>query len=117
MGESHTIKYLDFEKDPNGRWYVILDDWEGDREELEMVMEADTMLDILSQGDSPINVTISKEPFENPTFELTFRKEEAGGGNYKLKGEFFEFPVWLCHVTKFVYGDLPKKLYCARNED
>jgi len=23
-----------------------------------------------------------------------------------------QFDVWLCHVTKFVFGYLPKKMYC-----
>lgn len=28
---------IDFEKDPDGRWYAIVPEWKGDRAELEMV--------------------------------------------------------------------------------
>jgi hypothetical protein len=99
-----------FEKE-NNKWYVVLPEWEGPKDDLEMVLGADTMLDILSQGEESINVIISEEKLENPNFILNFDKTESGGAWYKLSGSLFNFDVWLCEVTKFVFGYLPKKLY------
>lgn len=104
-------KYIDFEKDPNNRWYAILPEWEGERWELEMVMGADDMLEILSQGESPISLILSTDEFEGYKYKLTYKNYFDGGAYYYLQGEFFEFVVWLCHVTEFVFGELPKELY------
>ena len=40
-----------FYKEETGRWYVDLPEWEGEKAELEMVLGADTFLEILSQGE------------------------------------------------------------------
>ena len=108
------MREFKFEKEQDGRWYIVLPEWEGDRAELEMVCGADVMLDIVAQGDQQTRLTISETQFENPNFILTFNREEGGGGWYDLKSDIHEFEVWLCHVTKFVFdGRLPKILYCS----
>jgi hypothetical protein len=103
-----SFKFL---KEEDNKWYVVLPEWTGEKEELEMVCGADTMLDILSQGDFEVNLTLSDEKF-NHNFTLEFLREESGGGWYELQHEHFNFEVWLCHVTKFVFGNLPKTIYC-----
>lgn len=105
------MRKFTFEKESDNNWYIVLPEWEGEHWELEMIMGADTMLDIISQGNSPIDVIISEEYFNGCTYTLTFLREEEGGGWYELKSDLFKFEVWLCHVTKFVFGYLPKKLY------
>ena len=102
-----------FYKETDLRWYVDLPEWEGSKDDLEMVSGADTMLDILSQGELEINVTFSEKPFDNYKFLLTFNGKFEGGANYHLQNELFDFNVWLCYVTKFVFGYLPKKIYIA----
>ena len=97
----------------DNRWYVVLPEWEGIKDELEMVCGADTMLDIVAQGESTAYLTISETPIENQRFVLHYKEEEADGGLYLLTSEMYEFEVWLCHVTKFVFGYLPKTLYCS----
>jgi len=52
-----------FYKDSDG-WFVDLPEWTGEKWELEMVSGADTFLDILSQGEFEVHVTMSKEPFD-----------------------------------------------------
>ena len=99
-----------FEKESDNKWYVVLPEWEGEHWELEMVMGADTMLDILAQGESEVYASLSLEPIDNAIC-LTFDKHYEGGGWYNLKSDLFEFPVWLCHVTKFVFGKLPNKIW------
>lgn len=105
-------KYFNFEKDPDGRWYVILPEWKGDRAELEMVLGADMMLDILAQGEPTVGAMLMLSEYKGFKYELTYVEPEGGGGWYNLKGEYdIEFAVWLCHVTIFVFGYLPKKIY------
>ena len=71
-------KRFKFEKE-NDRWYIVLPEWEGDKEELEMVAGADTLLDIISKNDDHTFITISDKPFDDSNFTLVFDKEEAGG--------------------------------------
>lgn len=105
------MKNFNFERDPDGRWYIILPEWEGDREELEMVMGADTLLDIIAQGENIVNVSFSEEPFKNAKYILTFKNHESGGANYLVTSKLHNFDIWLCHVTEFVFGFFPKILY------
>lgn len=108
---SKELQYYKFEKDPDNRWYIILPEWTGDRAELEMVMGADTMLDIIAQGENLIEICLSLEKYENFTYELSYVEDMAGGALYRLKSDLYEFDVWLCHVTYFVFGFLPDKIY------
>jgi hypothetical protein len=105
-------RYLKFKKETNGEWYVVLPEWEGEHSDLEMVLGADTMCDIIAQGEWEIEIGLSTDKQDHFKFELTFREEEGGGGWYTLKGDFeFQFEVWLCYVTTFVFGELPQKIY------
>lgn len=107
------MRTFKFEKEQDNRWYIVLPEWEGDKEELEMVCGADLMLDIIAQGQNSTKLTISENKLKNPTFTLILNREEAGGGWYNLKSKSYEFEVWFCHVTKFVFdGRLPKIIYC-----
>lgn len=105
------MKYLDFKREGN-EWYIVLPEWTGDKKDLQMVLGADSMLDILSQGDNEVFLTVDEIPFDGYSFKLSFYEDESDGGWYKLKSDLYEFDVWLCKVTKFVYdGKLPKTLF------
>jgi hypothetical protein len=107
------VRKFKFERDiDDNRWYVILPEWEGDRSDLEMVCGADTMLDILSKGENFVEMFVSDKSFDDHTIELSFDKNDGGGAWYKLKSDKQNFDVWLCGVTKFVFDDFPKKIYC-----
>lgn len=97
-----------------GRWFVELDNWQGDRDDLEMVLGADTMLDILAQGEGEIDVTLSEEKVPCK-MRLTKKTEDELGAWYKLHSDdqLFNFEVWLCPVTIFVFGYYPEKLYIS----
>jgi hypothetical protein len=41
---------LSFQKEPSGRWYIVLPWWPSPKAALEMAQGADTFLDLLSQG-------------------------------------------------------------------
>ena len=46
-----------FYKEEDNRWFVDLPEWEGDKEDLEMVMGADILLEILSGNSDYCYVT------------------------------------------------------------
>ena len=105
------MRNFHFQKDISGRWFVDLPEWEGTKDELEMVMGADTMLDVISCMDNDVWITLSTEPFENFTYKLTFKEEIYDGATYGLEGNYMEFDVWLCSVTKFVFGEFPDEIF------
>lgn len=105
------MKQFKFIKEEDNKWYVVLPEWEGSKEDLEMVCGADTLLDIVSQSENLAYLTISEIEEENIKFKLEFDKEEADGAWYNLSSEYYNFELWLCKVLKYVYGYNPKILY------
>lgn len=101
-----------FYKDEVGRWYIDLPSYPGPKADLEMVMGADTMLDLLSEGLGYVYLYISDVTFIGSTV-LEFQEltpDYGEGANYKLIGET-SFNVWLCDVVKFIFGHFPEKIY------
>lgn len=105
---------LKFEKEVSG-WYVDLPEWTGEKADLQMVCGADLWLDILCQGEWDIWVTISDEPFENAEeLILTDGPDMESGSWYEAKtyiGIEYNLQMWLCDVTKFVFGHFPRTIY------
>lgn len=108
-----------FYKDEYG-WFVDLPEWEGDVWDLQMVMGADVFLDLLSQGETEVFVTLSEKEFEGcEVLEMThlgrLEGPEYGSGAWYILEEYaglrFDLSMWLCDVTKFVFGDFPTKIY------
>lgn len=103
-----------------GRWYVDLPEWEGEVADLEMVMGADTFLDILSQGENECWVMLSILPEEGADVLKLIEPgklegPEFGEGSwYKLesyRGIDYGLDMWLCDVTKFAFGYFPEEIY------
>jgi hypothetical protein len=113
----NMIREFKFYKDEGG-WFVDLPEWEGTKADLAMVSGADTMLDIISQGDNDIQVLLSTEEFDGSN-RLEFLREspEIGEGSWYLmktyKGIEYDLELWLCDVTKFVFGNFPKNIYVS----
>jgi hypothetical protein len=110
-----------FYKEPTGEWYIDIPEWEGSKIDLQMVAGADIFLDILSQGEIEIEVSLS-DVYYNGYSELEMKElgrlegwEMGTGAWYKLisyRGiPYFDLDIWLCDVTKFVFGDFPKTIY------
>lgn len=110
---------LTFERDYDQRWYAVIPSWDGDRSELEMVMGADLMLDMLSQNmfdDSNkiplflstsytnINPLIILKRLDKPT-------DDFGGSFYACHYGETVFEIWLCSVTLHVFGEYPETIY------
>lgn len=108
-----------FYKDQYG-WFVDLPEWVGERWDLQMVMGADDFLELLAQGETEVYVTLSKDPFDGcETLELIhlgrLEGPELGEGAWYILDEYVDLPytlkMWLCDVTKFVFGEFPSKIY------
>jgi len=85
-----------------------------------MVAGADLFLEILSDGEQTVNVTLSTVPFEGADV-LEFKElgkieswELGEGAWYKMvsyMGIDYELTMWLCDVAKFVFNEFPNKIY------
>lgn len=112
------MQRLKFYKESDSRWYVDLPEWTGDKSELELVSGADHMLEYIAQGDGEIWITFSRRKFTGADKLIFLRPEIGNGAFYKLKsyrGIELDLELWLCDVTKFVFGDFPKVLYLTRS--
>lgn len=114
------MKLYKFYKDEMG-WFVDLPDSGFTKLELQMVAGADTFCDIIAQGESEFYLTLSSIPFEGCNcliFTKFGRLEgwELGEGAWYIcknyNGIRYELEMWLCDVTKYVFGDyFPKHIY------
>lgn len=104
-----------FERDPDNRWYIVLPEWTGEREELEMVAGADKMLDVIAKGADTCKITMSDQGFGNADLLILTDVPESGGAYYLLpewKGVPYNIQMWLCDVTLFVFdGKFPHVIY------
>lgn len=104
------IRTFKFNKEEDNRWFVDLPEWEGEKEELEMVLGADILLDIISQDGWWVDVMMSDEEFSGCK-TLTHDKTELMAGYYNNDAWHGPSTVWLCSVTEFVFGYYPDKIY------
>lgn len=112
------MKEFKFYKESDNRWYIDLPEWTGNVCELEMVAGADKMLDYMADGKTKLSLILSVEDFENSNklefIELANNIEN--GAYYKLdtyNGINLNSEMWLCDVTKFVFGKFPETIYFA----
>ena len=96
-------------KKVNRKWYSDIKNWPKAYEEHQlMVAGADKLLEELSNGKNYVTLQIKKEPFPN-SIHLTKIEEDEWGGAYK--SDRIDYTVWLCNVTKFVFGEHPENIY------
>lgn len=111
-----------FNKEESGRWFIVLPEWDGYKEDLEMVSGADDMLDIIANGKNTVELMVSVDPFENADvliFDKFGPSQYEGGAYYQLYrycGNKLDMIIWLCDVTKFVFGEFPDNIYFKNNE-
>lgn len=71
------------------------------------------LLTYLSENGKEVTLDVNEEPTEGAA-ELTKTKTDPYGATYKIENlpDFGRETIWLCNVTKFVYGgEHPAKLY------
>lgn len=117
---------LKFTKDPDNTWFVDLPEWKGPRSALQMVMGADTFLDILAQGANEVAMKVNLEYFEGASILVMTSlgeldgPEEGTGAWYRIDnydGVNYCLDMWLCDVTKFVFSYFPDMIYFYKQAD
>jgi len=103
---------LTFEKWEDGRWFVVLPDYDGDQEDLEMVDGADVFLDYLTEDGLYVTVDVSLEDTGDDAIILKLAAHDAIGGTYEVENlPEFKYDVWLCNVVHFLFGEHPDMIY------
>jgi hypothetical protein len=114
------MKKLTFYKERNNRWYIDLPQWTGSKAELEMVAGADTMLERLSNGNNCVILGVAEDSEEDLNRAEFEAPPLSSGANYiirKVNGVGTDYKMWLCDVTKFVFGYFPSTLYFSVIEE
>jgi len=106
-----------FYKNLSDEWYADIPEWDGDPADLQMVEGADELLNwITGQGSSCELIMADEYLNEADVLELVYVREAnlGGGGDYILenfRGRVVNHKLWFCHVTIFVFKQLPEKIY------
>ena len=103
---------LSFEKWEDGRWFVVLPDYDGDQEDLEMIDGADKLLDILTTDGLYVNLNVSLEEVSG-MFHLQLVKHDEIGATYEVTnhGYFLNKDIWLCNVVHYLFGEHPEEIW------
>ena len=102
---------LTFEKWEDGKWFVVLPEYGGDQEDLEMVDGADKLLDSLTTDGLYVTADVTLEEMPNGIV-LNLIKHDEMGGTYQVENlEGFNQDVWLCNVVHFLFGKHPEVIY------
>ena len=116
---------LQFNKEKNGCWYVDFPHWPFSHDNLAMVSGADKMLELLSDGDLLVKVSViptNKQQQHEGYIELRQTEHSLlGGSTYQVMYEQFvnrfkRDTLWICPVTLFVLGQYPKFIYVNRTD-
>jgi hypothetical protein len=103
-------------------WYIDLPEYlaqGGDKGDLQMVSGADTMLDIIAETGNEVTLQIDTEFFDGADKLVLSELCDPilGGGYYHMKkfeNKSVNKDLWLCDVTRFVFGNIPDKIYIKR---
>ena len=93
-----------FYKEAN-RWYADIPNIS--KEDCEMVLGADSLLDRLSLGYDKVEVEFADIDSDSSIYRYHLTEHDEYGGVYTDGNETF----WLCNVTHDVFGEHPNMLY------
>jgi len=114
---------VQFNKERDGCWYVDFPHWPFSHDNLTMVSGADKMLELLSNGDLFVVMSVipaKKKEQHNGYIELEQTEYSLfGGSTYQVKFEpfiqrFKRDTLWICPVTLFVLGHYPRFIYVKK---
>lgn len=95
------------------QWYADIKHWpKRYHANLAMICGADRMLDELSDGKDSVKICVRKDEFPG-AWHLTKIEEDFLGGTYVC--DKIDYTIWLCNVTKFVFGEHPENIYIKKN--
>lgn len=102
------------------KWYADIAEQDGfTKEDMQMVSGADTLCDIIAQGEDEIFITLYADLYlrEYVRFKTTLKKirEDEFGAWYKVGSiyqvDYEDMEIWLCPVTKWLFGDYPEIIF------
>lgn len=114
---------LRFNKEKDGCWYVDFPHWPFSHDNLAMVSGADKMLELLSDGNLFVEVSVipTKKIGRHDSYIELEQTEHSlfGGSTYQVKyvpfiERYKRDTLWICPVTLFVLGRYPKFIYIKR---
>ena len=114
---------IQFNKEKDGGWYVDFPHWPFSHDNLAMVSGADKMLELLSDGDLFVRVSVipaKKQEMHEEYIELEQTESSLfGGSTYHVKynpfkERFKRDTLWICPVTLFALGHSPKFIYVKK---
>ena len=98
-------------------------------EENEMVMDADTALDLIANNKNEVILTLSNEDNKHSMLTMTIKEHDSEGAYYTISGflynkflDLFDLDsssvafditneVWVCNVTHDVFDTYPNNIY------
>ena len=103
-------------------WYIDFPEYlaqGGDKGDLQMISGADTMLDIIAETENEVKLQIDTEFFDGADELLLTELCDPilGGGYYHMKkfeNKSVNKDLWLCDVTRFVFGNIPDRIYIKK---
>lgn len=113
-----SYKFIKTGKD----WYIDLPEFieqGGSVGDLQMIDGADTMLDMMAENETSVEMYVAREQFEGADLLKLIEKCDpyVGGGNYLMKkyeGKEINKMMWLCQVIEFVFGDIPQQIFVKK---
>lgn len=115
------MKQFNFYKEIDGKWFVDLPDWPGTKDQLEMMLGADYLLEYLSEGKNKVSITVSLSEFSGSNL-IEFKSlatDLENGAYYFMKlynGIELNLNLWLCNVLLFIFNEFPSKIYFSNIE-
>ncbi|WP_316830890.1 DUF6717 family protein [Pedobacter aquatilis] len=106
-----------FYKNTKGEWYADIPEWGGNIADLQMVEGADQLLDWIASSGNECKLLMADQHLPDAEIlNLVYAREEnlGGGGDYMLenfRGNYINHKLLLCHVTEFVFRQLPEVIY------
>ena len=91
------------------KWYADIPNIS--KEDCEMILGADTLLDDLSLGYNNVEITFSDTNNNiTPIYEYELIEHDECGGTYSNNKQTF----WLCNVTHNIFSEHPNKIYITK---
>jgi hypothetical protein len=102
---------LRFYKEQGG-WFADVPNWPGPKAALAMVWGADTFLDYLSNGVGEVTVSVSDKELDNyAKLQWVYDNQNGDGAHYQTTMNGRHHVLWLCAVTEFVMGKMPREIW------
>ena len=103
----------------DGNWQLHFSSYtnrEGKNRDIELNDGAESMLNLLSEGNNQVNLVFDKKPFQDADeIELLQTCEPFLNGGYYLlrryQGKEINYEMWLSDLTKYVFEETPQKIY------